>query len=1006
MIISPNPLGAAPSISPRSGNPQCSVITAFLAWVLGGISPLLLAAANSGGDPASLPPVRVYILAGQSNAEGHNHVRQYRGGREPFPTAWQDQREVMFWPGVNSPAGSNLWTTLRVADSGRFGPEIGFGKEMSRFSPGEDGNIAIIKYASGGTGIARSQDYTDYIPSLANFDDKGRNWHPPTDGKPAGNLYTGLFTNVHLALDTLSQSGRRWELAGFLWMQGEHEAGISRKMADDYGRLLAEFIRSVRQDLKAPSLPVVIGEINSHTWAFGDIARREQREACRRVAGLSLVGTVDLPRISGDGAHFTADGMLTLGARFASAFQGSKKDWLLVTPATLASVSGTNATLVLGNGLVERTFRMAPNLAAVRMRHLATGADFLRAPRPEGILTVDGTAWEIGGLRGQPDHSYMDPGWVDRLTNSPHAFRYVGHRIGSPEARYPWQPKFTTSVTNAWPPKGIRLTLDFQAPQTAPAKIAGLTVQVHYELYDGLPVIAKWLSVSNAGAESVTVDQMAVETLAVAPDQRARLLLDCEQIYSGAARWSRDPEWPTFALINPGDARYIPHAQEYLLHYEYTPGPSAVVPAGGNFTSFRLHELLLENEDRERSGLAFRRMYRTLTPQIAENPIFMHLRNSDSASIRRAVDQCAAVGFEALILTFWSGFNMESEDPAYIARIKADFDYAHSKGIRIGGYILLATTASKGPKHDAIDPKTGKPDGSLCLGSAFTDAYFERIFRFIDQTGLDIIETDGPYHGYECSSTEHKYHRGLGDSRWVQWEKQVAFYRACLERGIYINSPEWYFHGGSHKAPMGYREENWSLPRDLQIVLGRQNIYDGTWHKTPSMGWMMLPLTEYHGGGAAARLEPLDQHLDAYEAHLAQNFGSGVIACYRGPRLFDTDRTKAVVMKWTAFYKKYRAILDSDIIHVRRPDGRDIDCMLHVNPSLDQRGLAMVYNPLDVPVQRTLTLPLYYTGLTGSCRIRQEENPSRVVRLDERAQAEVQVKIPARSRTWFVVEPD
>ena len=182
---------------------------------------------NPGGDAANLPPVRVYILAGQSNAEGHNHVRQYRGGLESFPAAWQDQRAVLFWPGANPRAGSNQWTHLRVLDSGRFGPEIGFGREMIRFSPGEAGSIAVIKYASGGTGIARSSDYTDYIPSLANFDDRGRNWHPPTDGKPAGNLYTALLTNVHLALDTLSRGGRSWELAGFIWMSLEHGYDIS-----------------------------------------------------------------------------------------------------------------------------------------------------------------------------------------------------------------------------------------------------------------------------------------------------------------------------------------------------------------------------------------------------------------------------------------------------------------------------------------------------------------------------------------------------------------------------------------------------------------------------------------------------------------------------------------------------------------------------------------------------------------------------------------------------------
>ena len=116
---------------------------------------------------------------------------------------------------------------------------------------------------------------------------------------------------------------------------------------------------------------------------------------------------------------------------------------------------------------------------------------------------------------------------------------------------------------------------------------------------------------------------------------------------------------------------------------------------------------------------------------------------------------------------------------------------------------------------------------------------------------------------------------------------------------------------------MGYRETNFSLPRERQILIARQNIYDGTYEKTPSMGWMFVPLVEYHGGGQAATFEPLCEHLDDYEAHLSQNFGSGVIACYRGPRLFDTDQTKAVVKKWVDFFKRYRPILESDIIHVR-----------------------------------------------------------------------------------------
>ena len=151
-------------------------------------------------------------------------------------------------------------------------------------------------------------------------------------------------------------------------------------------------------------------------------------------------------------------------------------------------------------------------------------------------------------------------------------------------------------------------------------------------------------------------------------------------------------------------------------------------------------------------------------------------------------------------------------------------------------------------------------------------------------------------------------------------------------------------------------------------------------------------------------LEPLSEYLDAYGAHLTQNFGSGVQACYRGPRLYDTEQTKAIVKKWMDFYKEYRDIFDSDIIHVRRPDGRDIDCILHVNPQLKHKGLAMVYNPLDRAVKKQLKLPLYYTGLTKTASIRQQRGKSSKYELDRQYNVEIPADMAPGSITCFVVE--
>ena len=40
-----------------------------------------------------------------------------------------------------------------------------------------------------------------------------------------------------------------------------------------------------------------------------------------------------------------------------------------------------------------------------------------------------------------------------------------------------------------------------------------------------------------------------------------------------------------------------------------------------------------------------------------------------------------------------------------------------------------------------------------------------------------------------------------------------------------------------------------------------------------------------------------------YEWGLAQYLGAGVAACYRGYRVYDTDRTESLVKKYVEFYK-------------------------------------------------------------------------------------------------------
>ena len=680
-------------------------------------------------------------------------------------------------------------------------------------------------------------------------------------------------------------------------------------------------------------------------------------------------------------------------------YTSQQNDWLVQSFCQPASVEERGDQLILDNGLIQRRFVTSPNFATVDYTNQITNSSLLRGIKPEAVLTINGHPFEVGGLKGQPDYAYLDSDWIADLTSDKNAFQFREYRVGEPETHYPWVRRRSTTPS-VYPPAGVTLKVEFSPPPF----LDSLQVCVHYELYQGIPVLSKWVSIRNDGQKPIQLDALSCEILAINEQEQHRLQVESDYAFSGmeTTQWGPDADYKTQV-----DYRY---QMPLLMTSLYPLGPGVPLQPGETFKSFRTFEILNDSDARERKGLARRKMYRTVAPQVTENPILMHVRSAEPDAVRLAIDQCAEVGFEMVIMTFGSGFNVESEDSEYIATMKGLADYAHSKDIQIGGYTLMCASRGVGEDFNCIDPDTGQPGSrfgqSACLASSWADGYFQRVLNFMDATGMDIIETDGPYHGDVCASTTHEHHDGLADSQLRQWEACVHFYHECRKRGIYINSPDQYYLNGSNKCGMGYRETNFSLPRERQILIARQNIYDGTYEKTPSMGWMFVPLVEYHGGGAAATFEPLCDHLDDYESHLAQNFGSGVIACYRGPRLFDTEQTKVVVKKWVDFYKKYRDILESDLIHVRRPDGRSIDCVLHANAQISPCGLAMLYNPTRTVQHITLKLPLYYTGLSEIAKIREKEGEPKRYKIDRDYNVEIPIEMEAKSVSYLVIEPE
>jgi hypothetical protein len=708
----------------------------------------------------------------------------------------------------------------------------------------------------------------------------------------------------------------------------------------------------------------------------------------------------------------------THGARPHGARGARPADWLIEPAIFKARITKDDSRkeVAITNGLIRRVFRLVPNAATVDFQNLMTGESILRAVEPEAKVGIDGRSYEVGGLQGQPEHAYLLPEWLDSMTADPGAFRFSELSLGQTALRFEWRRK-RPAAGSPWPPAGLALTLYFDPPPAAD-HLPGVRVAVHYEIYDGVPLLAKWLSIENRSRKTVTLDSFTSEILAAVEGEASvenpgpwtlpNIHVESDYAFLGSsaeggnrtAHWVPDPAYDT----------QVNYRKETACLLECRPplGPGAGIAPGETLETFRTFELVFDSTDRERKGLSLQRMYRTIAPWVTENPVIMHLRSTDPAVVRTAVDQCAEAGFEVVILSFGSGLDMENEAPANIAKFRELADYAHSKGIEMGGYSLLASR-SVGEADDVINPRTGRTGGaafgqSPCLGSRWGREYFRKIKAFLDSTGFDLLEHDGSYPGDVCASTHHPGHQGLEDSQWRQWRVITDFYRWCRGRGIYLNVPDWYFLSGSNKTGMGYRESNWSLPRDRQIILGRQNIFDGTWEKTPSMGWMFVPLVEYQGGGAAATLEPLAEHLDAYEAHLAQNFLSGVQACYRGTRLFDSEATRSVVRKWVEFYKKHRSILDADIVHLRRPDGRDVDGILHVDPGGEPRGLAVFHNPTGRVIEKTVEVPLYYTGLERLAQVREEDGPAVSYRIDRNYKIHLPVRIAPHGRTWFVIQ--
>lgn len=671
----------------------------------------------------------------------------------------------------------------------------------------------------------------------------------------------------------------------------------------------------------------------------------------------------------------------------------------------MAALSGAVATatielkpdeVVLRNSRFERRIQIKPFVGTVSLIHRESGHEYLRSVEPEARLQIDGQPRLAGGVSEVPNRAYLDPDWLTSLKPHPQSIAFVGAKEVPILPSLKHRGRGNPPILN-----GTAVLLQF--------KEGSLEVDVRLEVYDGLPITGKQVTVRNRGSDPITIDQVSTECLALVEGESLvepqtdwrtpNVSVLSDYAFGGlplaagpAVHWREDPAFTTqvnYQLKTP-----------CLLDVRPPLGPAVELAPGKEFRSLKSYLLVHRSDERESRGLELRTAMRFLAPWTSDNPLMLHVVSTDEAVVKTAIDQASECGFEMVILSFGSGLNMEDVSAGNIAKFRALREYADAKNVRLGGYSLLASRRID-DANDVINPKTGKTGGAIfgnspCLGSEWGIRYFANLRTFIEGTGFRMLEHDGNYPGDVCASTSHPGHKGLGDSQWRQWQMISEFYAWCRERDVFLNVPDTYFLAGSNKTAMGYRETNWSLPREQQHVHARQNLFDGTFAKTPSMGWMFVPLVQYHGGGAAATIEPLKDHLADYELHFANTLGYGAQACWRGTRLYDAPETKAMVKRMVDWYKKYREILESDIVHLRRADGRRLDFVLHVNPAASPRAMLVAYNPTGTALTETITVP--HSGTEAS--VREREGKVRKVKLKDGG-LPLRLSIPARGWTYF-----
>ncbi len=222
-------------------------------------------------------PVKVFILAGQSNMEGQGFIvadPKRNGGRGSLEYVVKDAATAPHFKRLTDDSGKwltrdDVWITyldrkgpLTVgygAKEDRIGPELGFGWVMG---DALEEPVLLIKCAWGGKSLA-----IDFRPPSAGKPpyDLGKREQESIAQDPSilGKYYRETVSLTKAALGKVKElvpgSDGRYEIVGFGWHQGWNDR-INDKFNGEYESNMAHFIRDMRKELGVPMLPFVIAE--------------------------------------------------------------------------------------------------------------------------------------------------------------------------------------------------------------------------------------------------------------------------------------------------------------------------------------------------------------------------------------------------------------------------------------------------------------------------------------------------------------------------------------------------------------------------------------------------------------------------------------------------------------------------------------------------------------------------------------------------------------------------